>query len=195
MRGFYFGCIGEAGHYMFDERLRKTWKRDTSYSYPVPFEKVDGGLCKSGAQVQGEALLHHKDGWTALSFWDRTVDTRGGCNSNFFFDEILTFDEALKEAEQRFPSIFERFAHKGITVYDGTKAPPDAQRRWRVVISSTHTATLAHPMKDYRVVVGIPDIDSDDPIEGTRIYPCATCGWENTCKDGWENTYKDGCHT
>ena len=30
-----------------------------------------------GPQTQGEALLYHKQGWTAISFWDRSVDERG----------------------------------------------------------------------------------------------------------------------
>ena len=32
---------------------------------------------------QGEAIIHHKNGWTALSLWDSTIDTRPGCSSTY----------------------------------------------------------------------------------------------------------------
>lgn len=46
---------------------------------------------------------------TALSFWDRTVDRRGNSSSNFFFDSHLNFDDALADAREHWPHIFERF--------------------------------------------------------------------------------------
>ena len=112
----YFGCWDRPGHYFHS--------CDGGYLYPhegplteFPWGyEVDGGLCPGGdrrdnrvPQVEGEALIHHKDGWTALSFWDRSVDARGGCNSNFFFRGILSFDEALVKAKKVFPFILARF--------------------------------------------------------------------------------------
>lgn len=87
----YYGPWDRPGHYMYyetgdsvlsNERKRVAWQD----------REIDGvlqpGCCwnrsHSGSrrpQVEGEALLHHKNGWTALSFWDRTIDERPGCNS------------------------------------------------------------------------------------------------------------------
>lgn len=58
---------------------------------------------------QGVAALHHKDGWTALSFWDRTGDSRGNSNSTFLFDSVMSFEEAIDAAREHFSALFERF--------------------------------------------------------------------------------------
>ncbi len=104
---FYFGCIGDIGHYMFNTHGRSV--RDVG---DMPWGRYgeDGKLPpEEGGQVQGEALVHHKDGWTALSFWDRSVDTRFGCNSNFFFRGTYDFAEAVALARTAFPQVWARF--------------------------------------------------------------------------------------
>lgn len=109
-KAYYFGCIGQPGHYMHAEG---SWR----HMWPIDFQpwnlKVDGGLIPGGPRnaygKQGVAAIHHKDGWTAISFCDRSVDTRPGCSSTFLFDTELTFDEALREAQERWPDIFARF--------------------------------------------------------------------------------------
>lgn len=84
----------------------------------TPWPHVDGKLAPTigprqkyfqNEAVQGVASLTHKGGWTALSFWDRTGDSRGNSSSTFLFDETLTFDDALARARVEFPSIFARF--------------------------------------------------------------------------------------
>lgn len=103
-RVLYFGCIGQPGHFMHGEDGRR------DYYAVTPWGKTpDGTLCPEGKQVEGKALLHHKAGWTAISFWDRSVDGRGGCNSNFFVDRDLSFDEAVAISKERFPRIWSRF--------------------------------------------------------------------------------------
>jgi hypothetical protein len=122
-QAYYFGCWGNAGHYLFDPDRRSTRYTDKM----VPWEQIDSVLCyghrgpyQNGPQVQGLALLHHRDGWTALSFWDRTVDKRGGSNSNFFVEGTLSFDEIVLVAKERFPSIWERFTFK-VELFEETK--------------------------------------------------------------------------
>lgn len=107
----YFGCIRESGHYMWDARGRKSY-----HDIPQPWGySIDGKLCPPGdpwaknGQPQGSAALHHKDGWTALAFWDRTVDSRPGSNSAFLADETLTFEQLLERAKEAFPQVFARF--------------------------------------------------------------------------------------
>lgn len=114
MRAFYFGTFERPGHYLRDA----SWKTinpenphqgvDKIVWGPLPWKDIDGGL-QPQCGGQGEALLHHKDGWTALAFANDTDDRRGG-NSAFFFDAELDFDQALAAARERFPHVVERFA-------------------------------------------------------------------------------------
>ena len=62
-----------------------------------------------GTQPEGLARLHHLEGWTALFFWDRSVDSKCNSNSTFLFRGLYTFQEVCDLAYQRFPSIWNRF--------------------------------------------------------------------------------------
>lgn len=108
-RAFYFGCFGQPGHGFRNEQMRSQW----SASEIVPWGwEVDGGLAPRIGRAeapQGRAALHHKGGWTALSFWDRSGDSRGNSSSTFLLEGTLTFAEALAEARERFPVLFKRF--------------------------------------------------------------------------------------
>lgn len=54
------------------------------------------------------------DGWTLIACWDRSGDSRPGSSATFAFDTLLTPDEALAEARQRWPAVLERIeAHIG----------------------------------------------------------------------------------
>jgi hypothetical protein len=119
---FYFGCkrgVGgdtQAGHHLYDESYRTVYGRDRGWADwgCGPFDALDAALAprpsgRYSEAPQGHAALHHRDGWTAISFWDRSGDSRGNSNSTFIFNAELTFDEALAEAHERFPALFERF--------------------------------------------------------------------------------------
>jgi hypothetical protein len=100
---FYFGCIGDVGHFVWNihgQRVANTspWG-----------DEVDGGLCPAGKQVEGAASLHHEDGWTALAFWDRSVDSRPGSNSVFLIEGEYDFESAVEVAREAFPQIWQRF--------------------------------------------------------------------------------------
>lgn len=105
---YYFGCIDITGHYLWASEQRKLWDFDL-----IPWGiAIDGKLCppddpKNG-QPQGPAALHHKDGWTALAFWDRSVDRRSGSNSAFIADSILPFVQMVKIAREKYPSVWLR---------------------------------------------------------------------------------------
>lgn len=58
----------------------------------------------TSAEVQGEAALHHKAGWTALAWWDFTGDKRGASNSVIFVDRLCDFDEMLSLFASNFPA-------------------------------------------------------------------------------------------
>lgn len=119
MKIYYFGCVERAGHFLWTPGPRDAL-RDTTPWGPCP----DGTLCPHPnprcefntnhfgckcEQHEGIALLHHKDGWTALGFWDRSVDKRGGCNSNFLAEGIYTFEQMIDLATQHYPAIVSRY--------------------------------------------------------------------------------------
>jgi len=112
---FYFGCLRGIGHYLYENgQTRRVevqpWKH-----------LIDSTLCPPDQQeTQGRALLHKKDGWTALAFWDRTVDTRFKSNSCFLAQGDYTFEELLAMAVQAYPEIFKRFPFKVTQYLRGT---------------------------------------------------------------------------
>lgn len=183
MKAYYFGCVNRAGHYFWDVNLHKA--RGTRGVYKpdgLPWEHVDGKLVDEG-RPQGEAWLHHKGGWTALAFNDRTVDSRPGSNSAFFFGWEMDFDTTLVTAERVFPVIMERLANAGVEIVDASMQPPPAIRRWRVVGQDSRFVTLAHPMYEYRIAVPLPKPEDPDPSI-QRVNPCRTCEWDAACEDG-----------
>jgi hypothetical protein len=115
---FYFGCVREAGHYMHDVWLRRSPKMPAGC--PWNDHNLDGTMqpngrkpgssyCPPGPQIEGHALVHRSNGWTALGFWDRSVDSRGGGNSCFIFKGDYDFDTMCKLAAEHFPTVWSRF--------------------------------------------------------------------------------------
>jgi hypothetical protein len=110
---FYFGCMDQVGHHVFSsprayELEDRRAVSDVLYRNPWGIA-IDGGLCKSGAEQEGIALIHHKNGWTALAFWDRSVDKRGKSNSVFLAIGEFEFDQMVAMAKQFFPEVIARF--------------------------------------------------------------------------------------
>lgn len=100
-RVYYFGCVGEAGHYMHtpEPGLSHSW--DFMYSNPWGLSLDDG--------FKG---LQYKDGWTALAMHDYTVDSRSGSNSVFIAEGNLSEAEMVKLAYEFFPTIAKRIGVK-----------------------------------------------------------------------------------
>jgi hypothetical protein len=129
VRTFYYGCWQRAGHYLWhrandgtpmkmydqgasDRRLlgitRNSLGGPTQGEIPWGY-CLDGGILKGTSGKQGEAIVDHRDGWTALSFWDSSVDSRPGSCSTFVFDERLEPADALRLARELWTPIFDRF--------------------------------------------------------------------------------------
>lgn len=109
---YYFGCIGESGHYLFDQNERHVYESGLSKGFPVKISILDGGLFpqKLGHYTRdGEAFLAHINGWTIVSFNDSTVDRRPGSHSVFVVHGVKTFDDAITAARSVFPQVFKRF--------------------------------------------------------------------------------------
>lgn len=99
---YYFGCDGQAGHYMH----LPTMRTDTKFMYGNPWGlSIDGGLLKGAKE---RYVLAKKDGWTALSFWDNTVDKRPGSHSTFLAQGEFTLEQMFELAHKNFPQIAAR---------------------------------------------------------------------------------------
>jgi hypothetical protein len=116
----YFGCWpgSGGGHYLFASGGRHTPRE---VQQRLPWRVIDGGLqpgvirgeaYHSGPENQGQAMLHRTGGWTCVAFWDRSEDSRGGCNSNFFVRGNFTFDEVVQISKEHFPTVWKRFPFK-----------------------------------------------------------------------------------
>ena len=110
MKVYYFGCLGEVGHFMYEPPGRVTTESN-QFTLTNPWRlEVDGKLCPDDAtQPEGIARLHVRDGWTAVAFWDRSLDARPGSCSVFLVEGELEFDAAVKAARSSFPAVLERF--------------------------------------------------------------------------------------
>jgi hypothetical protein len=107
MKAYYFGCFERAGHYMWEPG--GAWgPRSAPHDFVSPWGRYPDGILAPKGQSQGVAALHHKDGWTAISCWDQSVDSRPGSNSTFLLEGTYTFAEGLELATQFFPSIMSR---------------------------------------------------------------------------------------
>lgn len=111
MPSHYFGSLGD-GHIMYaagePPARRPTENRDFLTRNPWRLQ-VDGTLCPPGQQFQGRCLIHHKDGWTALAFWDRTIDERNNSCSVFLAQGEHSFSDMLMIARRDFPAIVARY--------------------------------------------------------------------------------------
>lgn len=104
----YFGCLGGTGHYYYatdgyrcstrEPWVRNPWSRD-----------IDTGLCPTNTREQGKAALHHEGNWTALAFWDNSVDHRGNSHSTFVVNCNLDFESMMHVCRSAFPQVFARF--------------------------------------------------------------------------------------
>lgn len=103
---YYVGCVGDTGHYMWDAELRKDWHWFKQVPWGV---RIDGTIPPPRNYEQGVARLEHLEGWTAVGFWDNTVDSRPGSHSTFVFRGTLTYEEAIAKARATFPTIWARF--------------------------------------------------------------------------------------
>jgi len=114
--GYYFGCIGRPGHYVFKKNGAKIYNRFSNW-----ISSMDGKLTPQFGSTEGAALLHHFDGFTILAFHDYSIDKRPGSNSMFIFPGELNFFQMIKYANNKFGQIMERF---GFVIKDELQTPP-----------------------------------------------------------------------
>lgn len=117
-RVLYFGPLKESGHFLFYETGERVSPHKLADTITPWKDKIDGTIqpgmvlwrdhwikeSERGGRsyCYGEAVIHHKDFWTALSFWDSTVDTRPGCSSTYLAEGTFSFEEMVALAKDRF---------------------------------------------------------------------------------------------
>ncbi len=106
MKHYFFGCLRETGHNLYppEKYGGAPDKGQTPWG-----NEMDSGLAPHvGVQRQGGMAIHHKSGWTLISWWDRTVDTRGNSNSAFMAEGNYRFDEMVNYLEALWPEVHNR---------------------------------------------------------------------------------------
>ncbi len=121
---FYYGCWAGIGHHAFlpngqsatQDEMRCPWSQ---YSRSFSGACIDGGLQPLRGDIphdvpqpEGLARLTQEAGWTALSFWDRSIDKRGGSHSTFVAEGTFTFAQMVEQAKRLFPTIWARYTFR-----------------------------------------------------------------------------------
>jgi hypothetical protein len=151
MNCFYFGCWNKPGHFLVGPGGTRVPDELHGVEYHGNGHHIDGTLAplrhKYGGQLrwsgqapnpkeaarvgydseeypQGQFLLHHLDnGYTAISWWDRTQgDTRGACNSTILLEGRHTSAEMLEALRTYFPHVLANLTKAGVELVDVT--PP-----------------------------------------------------------------------
>ena len=117
VQAYYFGCQRESGHYWWrPDRLPYGTSSHVAQTVgPNIHPKVDGGFCPK-RDVQGNAKLTEIDGWTILSFWDNSIDTRKNSSSSFVAKGSYDFDAMQAIAREQFPRVWKRYAFEIVLV-------------------------------------------------------------------------------
>ena len=105
---YFFGVSSaqNKGHFLHHEGMRVAW--DDKKLLPFSSHILDGGLLPQHPQVQGELHLAVINGWTLLSMWDRTADSRPGSNAVFLAEGNHVIEEMKNIASEKFPAIWKR---------------------------------------------------------------------------------------
>ena len=113
----YFGCWNQAGHYLHGPGGSSIW---SGHGLPtdLPWDEciMDTGFLKNGKirDVPDGRVYWTCGGadalWYAFYWWDRSVDTRGACNSGLFVRGFgwPESEEAFKYACEKFPTVVNR---------------------------------------------------------------------------------------
>ncbi len=110
----YFGCgIDNTGHYLFLENGQRYYSYgnlELKYLERMNFDGILAPQPESNNNLY-KASFSRLGGWEycALSWWDRSKDTRGGSNSTILAPDLRIHPkEMLKEAVIRFSWVFSR---------------------------------------------------------------------------------------
>ena len=108
---FFFGPWNTSGHH-FRGPDGGSISRDVERALPWGPSgkwKIDGALIPNrNYYAEGEAWITHEHGWTALSFWDMSVDTRPASHSTYIAEGHHSFERMVELAKKYFPTRWAR---------------------------------------------------------------------------------------
>lgn len=111
IRMFYFGPWAQSGHHFRGEDGRML-PHDVEISLPWGSSmgwKIDGGLIPNkNYYAVGVAHVTHEHGWTAISFWDMSVDSRPASHSTYIAEGTFTFEQMVETAKTSFAARWNR---------------------------------------------------------------------------------------
>lgn len=106
---YYFGCWHRPGHYLYTMTGSLLTTRTVPQDFPCMLVVLDGGfLPPCLPQDEGRTTLVHLNGWTILSFWDRSGDMRLGSSSTFLTRGLHTFEAMCALAQRHFRDVWAR---------------------------------------------------------------------------------------
>lgn len=146
---YYFGCVGGIGHHLHKPSEHGPVRPDRREHRKVAWMKIcDGGLGLEdidGGNTEGCGIWAYVRGYSIVSFWDRSIDSRGGSTSSFLVKGLHSFAAVLECAENFFPNIFKRYTFKPIIPVLNADVADDigfisAVESFRVVLAMTRGA-------------------------------------------------------
>jgi hypothetical protein len=118
----YFGCIKQVGHRLWSRGPEPMpWIRSAPIDAQPWGKAIDGGLCPGVReldgrtvtpehQIEGVSRLVHDHGWTALAFWDRSVDDRPGSCSVWVAEGMHSAEAMIAAARAGYPTVWARYS-------------------------------------------------------------------------------------
>ena len=111
---YYYGYAAHGGHVLVGAAASRYDYDMLSRALDRP---LDGGLCCwRDRQTEGQALLTHGGGWTAIAFWDRSDCPRPYSNTAFIVRGTLTFEQMIRVARHQHPLVWRRFTFPVVQV-------------------------------------------------------------------------------
>ena len=116
-RMYFFGVFDpkELGHFLNDKTGRKIWSDQEERTIPFRYTILDGGLLPPGIEEQGKLHLSIINGWTVLTMWDRTGDSRPASNSSFLVEGVWTLEQMKGICATNFPTVWARVQNNELT--------------------------------------------------------------------------------
>jgi hypothetical protein len=111
----YFGCIRESGHFLWQTERYHHHARQTAALIPGlnprVLEVLDGVFTpwiENGREIEGLYQESIVPPVRIVAWWDRSIDTRGACNSALVGFGFASAEEMLDAAAIQFPSVMAR---------------------------------------------------------------------------------------
>jgi hypothetical protein len=141
------GVDAGAGHYLHepDARGRARWSADDrDYGGGMPWTLAElgnlagdpalgdprrPGYWPNEAQPEGVARLHHRAGWTAIAFWDRTGDARYASSATLIVEGEHGTAAMLALFAERFPAVWARITARYQPVAHAGNVEPQPRLR------------------------------------------------------------------